>query len=140
MSNTLVDVLPDLKAWLQSLNTLAGTRVFFRLPEKPSAAPFMRISRSGGAVLPDSEVPLSVIRVTIEAWGMANSDYDKVRQTVNAVEQAFHNIGFSPTPVGSGASTILWAEVDSIVDMPDPDMGWPRIVLLGRLGYKATAG
>lgn len=131
--------MPDVKSWLQSLNTLAGTRVFFRLPVKPSKAPFMRLTRLGGAPDANSETPTSTLRVSIEVWGTDNSDYDNVRKTVLAVEQAVHVIGFSPTPIGS-QTTVMWAVVDNSHDSPDPDTGWPRIIILARFGFKYTPG
>lgn len=122
------DVLLDLRTWLRADPTLAAYhdgRVFFRIPDNPNQAPFMRIYRSGGAVQA-GETPIQDIRVAVEVWGLQNSDYQNVRLLVNALEVLCHSIQV-PTPIG--AETLLRnAQVTTAFDSPDPDLGWPRFV------------
>lgn len=123
----LPDVLPDAKAWLQSLQ-IVGNRVFFRLPSRPSNSPFIRISRSGGGPQPNAEVGVTQPRVTVEIWGLMDTDYEAVRGAALAIEQACHDVN-RPTPIGSTETVLLGANVLSTFDSPDPDTGWPRIIM-----------
>lgn len=124
------DTMFDLRAWLRAhtlLTNLSGGRVFFRIPDDISKAPFLRIYRVGGGVQ-YGEAPLQDIRIAIEAWGMENKHYTSVRQTVIALESLFHaadNVQLN----GAGSTLLLYSQVTSVSDQPDPDTGWPRILL-----------
>lgn len=123
--------MPDIRAYLRAhpfLSTFTAGRVFFRLPDRISAAPFMRIYRSGGAVQLNSEVPLSDIRIAIEVWGQQNSDYGAVRGTVKAIEAIGHEL-VPGTVLGPNGTACLNINVTTAVDSPDPDTGWPRVVI-----------
>jgi hypothetical protein len=125
MSDLLPDVLPDLKAWLVALDVV-GSRVWYRLPKKPSNSPFIRLSRAGGGPQQDAEVPVVIFRATVEIWGLMDSDYEAVRAVALAIEQAAHNVN---GPNFAGTNTILLsANVLTGYDSPDPDTGWPRYI------------
>jgi hypothetical protein len=127
---TLPDFLPDLRAWLRtnaSMGPLVQGRVFFRIPAKDPASPFMRIYRSGGGVQPNAEVPFSTIRVAIETWVTTPSLYQTLRGLQIALETAIQNF-VDGRRIGPGQSRVLNAVLTTAADMVDPDTGWPRIV------------
>lgn len=141
---TITSVFPnamwDLRYWLRNhpnLNPLHGGRVFFRLPDHP-VAPFMRLYRVGGAVQSDSEVPMQDLRLSIEIWGMQDSDFQKLTQLQLGLEDACTN-NPSGTLVNPSGNTILDnAGFTTGFDSPDPDTGWPRIVCDVTVTVKAS--
>jgi len=133
MTSNLIypDPMWDLRYWLRNdpiLNPLHGGRVFFRLP-RTTQAPMLRLTRIGGGQQINSETPLQDLQVIIEVWGMQNSDYQAVRQLVIALEHVCHE--YVPgTPLNPTGNTILWnASFTYASDAPDPDTGWPRMLV-----------
>lgn len=126
------DAMPDIRQWLRNhpyLADLSGGRVFFTIPPKPSAAPFVRIYRSGGGPLGDPhDAPVSNLRLGIDVWGMKGADYQKVRQTVLAIEAAAHDLP-PGTVLGDNDTVGMNLNITTAVDTPDPSTGWPRIYL-----------
>lgn len=125
--------MPDIRNWLRTNEWIApivGGRVFFRLPDNPNPTkvPFIRLTRSGGGIQADSEFPMYDIRVAIEVWGMDGKHYDLVRQAVLAIEQAA--LVLQPgTILGSNGTVGKNINVTTAFDSPDPDTGWPRIIM-----------
>lgn len=119
----------DLRTWLRSHPLLAAPlsaqRVWFRVPTNPSGSPFIRIYRAGGGPQP-SEAPIQDIRIAHEVWALLDEDYTLVLQTIQALESIYQQA--SNLRMGTG-TVLLNAEVTGVVDSPDPDSGWPRIVL-----------
>jgi hypothetical protein len=127
------DAMPDIRNWFRTNEWITphiAGRAFFRLPvnPNPNKVPFIRVSRSGGGVQSNSEAPVSDIRVAVEVWGMAGKDYDKVRAAVLAIEQAA--LVLQPgTILGDGGTRGLNVNVTTSFDSPDPDTGWPRMMM-----------
>lgn len=125
------DAMPDIRSWLRNhpyLADLSAGRVFFNIPAKIKTAPFVRIYRSGGGPQADgSDSPVLDLRVAVEAWGMTGADYTAVRQTILAVEAAAHDLD-PGTVIGTG-TVLLNVNPTTSLDTPDPDTGWPRIML-----------
>jgi hypothetical protein len=135
MSDTIVfpDLLGDLRVWLINhplLSPLTGGRVFFRIPNSktPPTAPFMRIYRSGGGLDPMEDTPMDYPRVSHEIWGVANTDYQNLRSVEAALKSAYyHGQGAQLNP--DGTTVMLSGAVVTSIDAPDPDLGWPRIIV-----------
>ena len=125
------DALPDIRFWLRNhhyLKDLSQGRVFFSIPPSVKKAPFIRIYRSGGGPQSENEAPIMDLRLGVETWGMAGADYEAVRQTALAIEQAAHD--FDPgTVLGPNGTVGQNINPTTAMDSPDPDTGWPRIVL-----------
>lgn len=124
------DAMVDLRYWLRNdpiLNPMHGGRVFFRLP-KTTQAPMLRISRIGGGQQIDSEVPIQDIQLTVEVWGMQNSDFQAVRQLVLAIEHVCHQ--WQPRRLLNPSSNTLMdnARFNTAYEAPDPETGWPRMI------------
>ena len=127
-ASTIPDILPAIKTWLGDLGIFNG--VYYRLPAnvEKNGPLFVRISRAGGGPGMDSEVPVATLRVTVEVWGLANSDYEAVRGTAVALEQAVHAVN-GPNALGPGVIA-LGMNVLTGYDSPDPDTGWPRYIVM----------
>lgn len=121
------DALEDLKAWLASDPTLAplhGGRVYFRLPNEPTY-PCLRLYRAGGGKQP-GQAPEMDLRLAVEVWGGRFEDYPAVRQLATALESVASEVENEVV----GTSTLLqYALATSAFDQPDPETGWPRIVV-----------
>ena len=137
---TYPDYMVDMRAWLRAhpyLVNLTAGRVFFRIPPKPSAAPFLRIYQSGGGPqAEESDAPVMDIRLGIDVWGMAGSDYTAVRKTGNALYAIAHDTPALTRLTGPPTSSYAWGNtvhmnlnITTSLDSPDPDTGWPRKVL-----------
>jgi Protein of unknown function (DUF3168) len=129
------DIEGDLKVWLQShplLASLTGTRVFFRLPKENPTPPFLRLYRVGGAPSPLDDTPIDMPRMALEVWHTQVSGspppYSVLRQVVRALQTAlFQAQGVTLNPAGT--TVLLSGAVTNVVDAPDPDLGWPRLVV-----------
>jgi hypothetical protein len=129
------DVEGDFKVWLQGhplLSTLTGTRVFFRIPKDNPKPPFLRVYRAGGGPNPLEDTPIDSPRMSIEIWHTSVSGspppYLILRQVVQALQSAlFLAQGVLLNPLGS--TVLLSGSVVGVVDAPDPDLGWPRLVV-----------
>lgn len=125
------DALPDIRYFLRNhayLASLTAGRVFFRVPPKPTKAPFMRIWRSGGGLQTqgESEAPVLDLRVNIDVWGLTMADYDKVRATQLALEAIAFNL--QTGIIGPNNTRLINLAITNSNDSPDPDTGWPRLV------------
>lgn len=125
----------DLRYWLRNhpkLSPIHDGRVFFRLPDNP-VAPLMRLYRSGGGQQPNTEAPISDVRIAVEIWGITDpvtgrSDYQPLTQLQMALEDACLN-NAPGTLVNPSGNTILDnANFTTGFDSPDPSTGWPRII------------
>lgn len=126
--STIPDALPGVKSWIAALGLLPGG-IYYRLPNSPSTVPFGRLSRNGGGPQADAEVPVTTIRVSVEIWGLANSDYETVRTAALALEQAVHAVN-GPTVMGTSGLIMLGGNVLTSYDAPDPDTGFPRYIVM----------
>lgn len=131
MTTTPIDAMGDIKVWLINHATLAPLHdgnVFFRIPDTDPTGQFMRIYRTGGS--PQAgDTPLWDIKVSVEAWGTRNQDYDLVRGLATAIEGILFDVQSPILANPEGNTVILDAEANSGFDSPDPDTGWPRIVV-----------
>ena len=125
------DVMPDARAFLRAhplLADLTAGRVFFRIPPHPKA-PFIRLWRSGGGeATQNGDTPVFAPRLNIDVWGLAMTDWEDVRLTAKAID----DIAFTlPTGnvIGPNGTRLLSMTVTQSNDSPDPDTGWPRIVM-----------
>ena len=73
-------------------------------------------------------------RATIEVWGLVNSDYEAVRTAMNGIEQVVHNVN---GPWWANDEVVLLGANITVLDSPDPDTGWPRMI--GQLVVTARA-
>ena len=137
---TYPDYMLDMRAWLRNhpyLAELSGGRVFFRIPPKPSAAPFVRIYQSGGGgQAEEADAPVLDIRLGIDVWGMAGSDYPAIRATTLALYAIAHDTPPMTQLIGPTSSVYAWGNtvhmnmnITTALDSVDPDTGWPRKVL-----------
>jgi hypothetical protein len=138
------DIEGDFKVWLQHHELLSGLtagRVFFRLPKDNPTPPFLRLYRLGGGPNPLDDTPVDMPRMAVEVWHTMVSGspppYAVLRQTVRALQTAlFQAQGVLLNPKGS--TTLLSGSVIGVVDAPDPDLGWPRLVVDMALNVRVT--
>lgn len=131
------DALIDIRAWLRAdtdMKALHGGRVFFRIPDVISGSPFMRLSHIGGYTSATSDVPEQSFRINLEAWGQQNGDYTKVRQLVVAATSTLHQV----QNLHVGGTLIQDASLQGSLDSPDPDTGWPRVIMTGLVNLRAA--
>lgn len=129
------DVEADFKAWLQGhpmLAGLTGGRVFFRIPKDNPTAPFLRLYRVGGGPNPLDATPIDMPRMAVEVWHTQITGnpppYQVLRAVVSALQSAlFYAQGTLLNP--NGSTVLLSGSVTGVVDAPDPDLGWPRLVV-----------
>lgn len=136
------DALPDIRYWLRThplLVPLHLGRVFFRLPDPQNIGgwPIMRIYRlpGGGIVETGGDTPFYRMYVTVECWSNGpperrGFDFASVRQLAQAAESALWDLdsGTLLNPAGNGTRAQA-ALATGTIDSPDPDTGWPRMVV-----------
>ena len=130
MTTSLADWRPDVRTWLRThpdLAPLHGGRVFLRMPDRLGPTPFCRMYRVGGPS--DPLLPFEQPRLSIEVWGRTFSDWPAVRQ----LEVSLLTVLRQAENVVSGKTLIANAHVTSSADLPDPDTGWPRMVITADL-------
>lgn len=134
MTLVIPDAMPDIVYFLKhtpDVTAYVGTRVFFRIPDpgKEGGFPLIGIHRlAGGIVAAGGDVVVANIDVALSVWHNKMSGYDTVRATCTAVESALWQI--DNTLLNPAGQTVCqWARVTNTIDMPDPESGWPRIIL-----------
>lgn len=134
------DTLADMRAWLRAnslLQPLHQGRVFFRLPDflfspkdAQASTPAIRLYRHGGGPRANSEVPIDDARLTLECWVGAPRQYASLRQLVLAVTSVLHDLPSASLPLNPPDGCLLLnAQVSGTIDAPDPETGWPRVVM-----------
>jgi hypothetical protein len=126
----LPDALPDIRAYLRThpfLSSLSAGRVFFKLPDKDPAAPFIRLNSSADTMDP-GDSPLLIARVGIQIFGLQDSDFPKLRQVKVAI-QSIAYLFDQGVVLGSGGTKGKQLVVNTAFDSQDPATGWPRIIM-----------
>jgi hypothetical protein len=117
-----------------------GGRVYFRVPEHAwDKGPVMRLYRVGGAVQPNSEVPMQDIRLSIEIWVQKWKRYPEITDLSSLLETACSELQAGSLINPQGNTRLHNASLNSAFDSPDPDTGWPRIVCDVVVTVTATA-
>lgn len=132
MTVVFADALPDIRYWLRNqpdLNALHAGRVFFRLPAQPGGWPLMRIYQHGGAPVElGGDAPLDELLVSVECWHNQPAGYQQARQLTVALRSVLHFLPAGTVLNPSSSTVALAAAVTNVIDSPDPDSGWPRLV------------
>jgi hypothetical protein len=129
---TVPDVLNDVRYWLRRQADLAAVhagRVFFRIPDNQASFPLMRIYRTGGGMRQTGGgAPISDVLISIECWSNLERLYGTVRQLAQVTEAALWSLPSGMQINPAGLTVVIDAMVLNVIDSPDPDTGWPRIV------------
>lgn len=97
---------------------------------------FLRFAGDGGAGNPD--VPMASERYTFNCYGATQTEAQSVaRVLIDALDRK----GRTEVTVATGVKSLLrWAGIEmGPADLPEPDTGWPRVVLAFRVLYGERA-
>lgn len=134
MAIVIPDALPDVRYWLRNhpdLQPYHSGRVFFRIPDadKLSGFPIMRLYRlAGGVIAQGGDVNISQVAIAVECWHNQNKGYDAIRQMAVALESACQTLPAGQLLNPTGETRAQSARVINVLDSPDADTGWPRLV------------
>lgn len=136
------DTLADLRVFLRTqpdMQTACAGRVFFRLPDflftssdsayQTNGTPAARLYRAGGGLRPTSEALIDDANIAVECWGAKGADYPAVRLLYLTIASVLHTTPSGTLLNPAGSSLLLNADVSGAIDAPDPETGWPRLVV-----------
>ena len=139
MAQIFSDPLPDIRWWMRHQTALAALhsgRVFFRIPDNQTLWPVIRIYQLGGQpVNQGGDIPLERLAVSCELWyggstvTVAYGGYPTLRSMTNILKSALQQLPSGTLLNPNGNTVATDAAVTGVIDRPDPDTGWPRIIV-----------